>query len=213
MLQTILGAGGAIGTELAIELTNYTNKIRLVSRNPVKVNPGDELFSTDVTKAEQVDKAVEGSSVVYLVAGLEYKTTVWQKQWPLVMKNVITACKKQGSKLVFFDNLYMYDKDQLGNITEETKVNPVSKKGKVRAEIAGMLLSEIQNGGITALIARAADFISPKNSVLIEMVYKNLAKGKKADWFVSTDYIHSFTFTPDAAKATALLGNTPDAFN
>ncbi|WKZ71733.1 MAG: hypothetical protein QY308_08895 [Ignavibacteriaceae bacterium] len=25
--------------------------------------------------------------------------------------------------------------------------------------------------------------------------------------------IHSFTYTPDAAKATAMVGNTPDAYN
>lgn len=33
-MQTILGAGGSIGTELAKELINYTKDIRLVSRNP-----------------------------------------------------------------------------------------------------------------------------------------------------------------------------------
>lgn len=43
-MQTILGAGGAIGIDLAKELLAYTDKIRLVSRNPVKVNAGDELF-------------------------------------------------------------------------------------------------------------------------------------------------------------------------
>ena len=41
-LQTILGAGGAIGNPLAKELTQYTQRIRLVSRNPQKVNPTDE---------------------------------------------------------------------------------------------------------------------------------------------------------------------------
>ncbi|MDZ7740803.1 MAG: hypothetical protein U5Q03_03385 [Bacteroidota bacterium] len=51
-----------------------------------------------------------------------------------------------------------------------------------------------------------------KNSLLAEMVMKKLKKGKKADWFASVDKIHNFTFTPDAAKATALLGNTPDAY-
>jgi nucleoside-diphosphate-sugar epimerase len=30
---------------------------------------------------------------------------------------------------------------------------------------------------------------------------------------MNADKIHSFTYTPDAAKATALLGNTPDAWN
>ncbi len=40
-----------------------------------------------------------------------------------------------------------------------------------------------------------------------------MVKGKKADWFGSLDHKHSFTYTPDAAKATALLGNTTDAYN
>lgn len=44
------------------------------------------------------------------------------------------------------------------------------------------------------------------------MVLNNYSKGKKAMWFVSTDLKHSFTYTRDAAKATALLGNTPDAY-
>lgn len=44
------------------------------------------------------------------------------------------------------------------------------------------------------------------------MVMKNLKEGKKAMWFVGSDIKHSFTYTPDAAKATALLGNTPDAY-
>ena len=34
----------------------------------------------------------------------------------------------------------------------------------------------------------------------------------KALWFVSADLKHSFTYTPDAARATALLGNTNDAY-
>ena len=66
-----------------------------------------------------------------------------------------------------------------------------------------------------ALIARSADFYGPdiENSILMETVYKNLKKGKKASWFADADKKHSFTYTPDAAKATALLGNTPDAYN
>src|SRR5690606_18655912 len=36
--------------------------------------------------------------------------------------------------------------------------------------------------------------------------------GKKAIWFVDADKVHNFTFTPDAAKAVAMLGNTTDAY-
>jgi nucleoside-diphosphate-sugar epimerase len=78
-----------------------------------------------------------------------------------------------------------------------------------------MLMHEVQAGRLTGMIARAADFYGPGNekSFLIEVVYKNLKKGKKPNWFVDGDKKHSFTYTPDAAKATALLGNTPHAFN
>ena len=48
---------------------------------------------------------------------------------------------------------------------------------------------------------------------MTELVYKNLKNGKSANWFINADKKHSFTFTPDAAKATALLGNTVDAYN
>jgi nucleoside-diphosphate-sugar epimerase len=44
-------------------------------------------------------------------------------------------------------------------------------------------------------------------------VFQNLAKGKKAQWMGSDNKKHSFIFTPDAGKATAMLGNTPSAYN
>lgn len=211
-MQTILGAGGAIGKELARELHTYTNDIRLVSRNPKAVNKNDQLMTADLTSAEHVDRAVEGSDVVYLTVGLDYKASVWKKQWPLIMRNVIDSCKKNQAKLVFFDNVYMYDRDYLANMTEDIPTRPTSRKGEVRTQVVQMLLDEMKSGKITALIARSADFIGPTNSMLVEMVYKNFIKGKKANWFSKTDKIHSFTNTIDAARGTAKLGNAPDAY-
>ena len=212
-MQTILGAGGAIGIDLAKELLAYTNQIRLVSRNPVKVNADDELFPADLTKAESIDDAVRGSDVVYLVVGFPYDIKIWRQVWPKVMDNVIAACKKHQAKLVFFDNVYMYDRDSLGHMTEETPVRPTSKKGEIRHRIAQQLQEEWATGELTALIARSADFLGLSNSVPVEMVYKNLAKGKKAQWLADANKVHQFTFVPDAAKATAMLGNAPDVWN
>lgn len=213
-MQTILGAGGSIGRELAKALLSYTNHIRLVSRTPKKINETDELMQANLVDPKQVDNAVKGSAIAYLVAGLEYKTSVWQEQWPVIMQNVIAACQKHQCKLVFFDNMYMYDKAHMSNMTEDTPVNPCSKKGAVRAQIAQMLLDAIAQGQITAMIVRAADFYGPgvRNSFVMETVYGNLAKGKKAMWMGRTDVAHTMTYVPDAARATALLGNTPDAY-
>jgi nucleoside-diphosphate-sugar epimerase len=214
-MQTILGANGTIGSVLAKELRNYTDKIRLVSRNPRKVNESDELFPADLSQEGIVDKAVEGSDVVYLVVGFDYKLKVWEDKWPRLMRETIDACIRYNARLVFFDNIYMYDIKAIPHMTEDSPVNPPSRKGAVRKMIAQMILDEVKAGKLMALIARSADFYGPGNekSFVTEVVYKNIKKGKSANWFLDADKKHSFTFTPDAAKATAMLGNTNDAYN
>jgi nucleoside-diphosphate-sugar epimerase len=213
-VQTILGANGAIGVGLAKSLPQYTDGIRLVSRTPRKVNPNDEILSADLTSAEQTLTAVEGSEIAYLTAGLKYDINVWRAQWPVIMKNVIEACKKHHTKLVFFDNVYMYGKVD-GWMTEETPVHPTSKKGEIRALIAEMLMNEVKKGNLQALIARSADFygLNTNTSVSGMLVFENLKKGRKAQWLVNDLAKHSQTYIPDAGKATALLGNSPDAYN
>jgi len=214
-MQTILGSGGAIGIPLAQELKNYTETVRLVSRNPKKVNETDELYPIDLNDLSQIDKAIAGSEVVYVVIGFEYKLSVWQKSWPLFMAAVIEACKKHNAKLVFFDNVYMYAKSAIPHMTEDSLIQAPSKKGEVRKQLHDMIMSEVAKNTLTALIARSADFYGPdnKNSALNLMVVDNFLKGKKAQSFGNINKIHTYTYTPDAAKATALLGNTTDAFN
>ena len=213
-MQTVLGATGTIGRELAQQLSHYTREpLRLVSRQPQRVNPTDELLPADLTDAAQTARAVAGSSVVYLVAGLPYNATVWQRDWPRVMTNVLAACEQHGAKLVFFDNAYMYG-IVAEPMTEATPFNPNSHKGEVRARIARQLLDAVQAGRVQGLIARAPDFYGPNigNSIPNMLILDNLKKGKAAQWPGSVDQPHSFIFTPDAGRATALLGNTPAAF-
>jgi nucleoside-diphosphate-sugar epimerase len=215
MIQTILGSGGGIGVPLARELGQYTGQIRLVSRNPKKVNETDELLAVDLTDPARIDQAIAGSTVVYVTVGFQYNIRIWQKTWPLFMKAVINACKNHGARLVFFDNLYVYDAKEVPFMTESSTINPPSKKGKVRQELHNMIMQEVETGMLTAMIARAADFYGPenRNSALTIMAVDNLMKGKKAQVFGNPECIHTYTYTPDAAKATAILGNTPDAFN
>lgn len=213
-MQTILGANGPIAKELARSLTAYTSDIRLVSRNPKKVNPTDTTLSADLLDREQTIRACAGSEVVYLTAGIQYSYKVWKRDWPVIMDNVIEACKKAGARLVFFSNVYALGRVN-GWMTEESPLQPSSKKGMVRKQIEEKLLAEMRGGGLDAIIARAPDFYGPDcaNSVAQILVFDNLHKGKKPQWLVSAKTKHSLIFTPDAAKATAMLGNTPKAFN
>jgi nucleoside-diphosphate-sugar epimerase len=214
-MQTILGAGGAVGIPLAQELKAYTNKVRLVSRNPVKVNADDELFPADLTNKLAVDKAVAGAAVTYLTAGLLYNRKVWRRDWPVIMRNVIDGCIHNNSKLVFLDNVYMYAQEEIPHMTESSVNKPSSEKGKVRAALVQQIFDAVQNRGLKALIARSADFYGPavKNSPLVISVSDKFKKKQKAFWMADAGKVHSFTYIPDAAKATALLGNTENAYD
>lgn len=213
-MQTILGAGGIISTEIAKNLPQYTKKIRLVSRAPQKVNATDDIMSADLLNGEQVMNAVQGSEVVYLTVGLKYNIKTWQTQWPIIMENVIDACIKHNAKLVFFDNVYAYGRVN-GWMTEETPMNPSSKKGEVRRNLDEMIMAEVKSEKLKAIIARAADFYGPNTplSFVNVMVFDNYKKGNKAQWMINDKVRHSLTYTPDAGKATAILGNTASAYN
>jgi len=212
-MQTILGAGGAIGTELLNELLRARRPVRLVARNPKPV-AGAQTLSADLSSLDQAVRAVAGSSVVHLVVGLKYDSGVWRELWPRIMGNAIEACKRANAKLVFFDNVYMYGKVD-GRMTEETPFNPCSRKGEVRARIATALLDEIRAGRLTALIARAADFYGPKvrTSVPNLLVLDKLAKGGTPAWLANDSVPHSYTYTPDAARSLVLLADSASAWN
>jgi nucleoside-diphosphate-sugar epimerase len=213
-MQTIIGSSGEIGKRLAKSLTQFTDKIRLVSRNPVKINEGDEVFKADVLNFNEISEAVKGSDTAYLLVGIQYKAKIWEQDWHKIMDNVLNACKSQAAKLVFLDNVYMYGKVD-GWMTEETPYNPCSRKGEVRAKVADRLMQEARQGNIKAMIARSADFYGPQayNTFLHPMVFSKLKNGKKANWFGNAKVKHSFTYTPDIGKALAVLGSTEEAYN
>jgi nucleoside-diphosphate-sugar epimerase len=148
------------------------------------------------------------------LAGLQYDIRVWKKSWPRIMTNVINACNATGSKLIFFDNVYMYGKVE-GKMTEETPFNPISKKGEVRAAIATQLLNEMKSGNIKAQIARSADFYGPgsnKTGMPNVLIFPKLKKRKKAQWLMNVKVPHSFTYVPDAGKAVYMLAKKEEAY-
>ncbi len=213
-MQTILGANGQIGEELARELKrNFTSDIRIVSRNAKKVNDTDEVFSADLTNREQAIAAVKGSEIAYFTLGLPISTEMWENQFPVIMRNVIEACKINGTKLVYFDNTYMYPQDARPH-TEKTEFAPVGRKGNVRKEMTEMLLQEMKNGSIDAVICRAPEFYGPgkTQSITNTLIFDNIKDGKKLKVPLSDSKKRSLIWTPDASRATALIGNTPDAY-
>jgi len=230
-IHTILGAGGAVADALSRELLAHRLPVRLVSRHPsllsapspvpadpALANPGTPqvtTFAADLTDPAQALKAIGGSAVAYLCVGLPYRYSTWRELWPRIFDNTIEACKKTGTRLIFFDNVYMYGKTE-GLMTEETPYDPSSRKGDLRARLATQLMSEVRKSNITAMIARSADFYGPgtgKTSIPDILVFQRLRQNTKAQWLVNAHVPHSLTYIPDIARALYLLATDDNAWD
>lgn len=214
-MQTILGANGQIAEELVRELhRNYTTDIRLVSRNPKKINDKDQLFPANLMDTAATEKAVAGSEIAYLTVGLPMNSQMWTEQFPVMMKNVIEACKKHNCRLAYFDNTYMYAKTSDPQ-TEESPFVPVGQKSIVRAKTATMLLDEMNKKNIEAVICRAPEFYGPgkTQSITNTLIFDNIHQNKKLKVPIKDNTLRTLIWTPDASRAMALIGNSPDTYN
>jgi nucleoside-diphosphate-sugar epimerase len=214
-MHTILGAGGPAANALTKELLKKDAQIRLVSRRESSItHPNISWQKADLLNYPEVLAATRRTEVIYLCAGLVYDAKVWEQQWPVIIQNVINAAKETQTRLIFFDNVYMYGLVE-GPMTENTPYNPNSRKGEVRAKIATQLMEEAKAGNIRASIARAADFYGTDsmNSFLDMMVLSPYSKQQRATWMGKPETLHSFTFIPDTGKAMYLLGQDPSSDN
>jgi nucleoside-diphosphate-sugar epimerase len=103
-----------------------------------------------------------------------------------------------------------------GKMTEITPYNPCSIKGEIRAKLVLQLEAEIARNNIKAIIARSADLYGPyatKTSVPYILVFDKLMYGKKAQWMIDANKLHSLTYTSDAAKGMVLLSDNEECYN
>lgn len=206
--QAVLGATGNIGGLLVHELLGRGISVKALSRTVPEESErldGVEYCTVDAENASDFIESTKDVEVVYATLAVPYSTESWQRSWPPIMRNMIDAAKQNKFKLVFLDNVYMYGRVD-GPMTEDSPIKPLSKKGEVRAEIAAMLTQAMDKGEITATIGRSADFYGPDTRISSKFFDGTFNEGT-AYWMGKTDVLRTLSYTPDNAKALAILGN------
>jgi nucleoside-diphosphate-sugar epimerase len=160
----VLGATGGIGGEVAKLLLTRGWNVRALHRNPDALPAGRKTSGLhwlrgDAMSATDVAKAAAGVSViVHAVNPPGYRN--WGKLVLPMLDNTIAAAQANGARIVLPGTVYNFGPDVLPDLHEDSPQNPITAKGKIRAEMERRLRAAA-SAGCKVLIVRAGDFFGP----------------------------------------------------
>lgn len=210
-LHVIFGTG-PVGMTLADELFAQGKQVRLVNRSGrVDTSTAAELVRGDAMSLEVVQALTHGAAVVYNCTHASYEH--WPEILPRLQENMIEGAALAGAKLVVIDTLYVYGETHGQVMTETMPPNAISRKGRLRAELAWGYLQAHRVGKVRVAIGRAADFFGPRvlNSALGQYFFPAALNGQPVGTFGNIDLPHSYSYMPDVARGLAMLGNHENA--
>ncbi len=214
MNSTILGAG-PLGQWVAALLIEKGYSVTLVNRSgKVKalLNEKIKFAACDVNDARQVAAVCKEADVVFHCAMPPY--TEWPQKFPALMKGIIDGVAQTEAKLVFGDNLYMYGPTSGQPIHEDLPYAANGHKGKIRAQMAEMLLEAHNAERLQATMGRASDFFGPQviNAGLGAMFFKPALAGKAVMILGNIDLPHTYSYIKDFAAGLIVLSENEKAF-
>jgi nucleoside-diphosphate-sugar epimerase len=203
---------GAVGRETAGLLAKRGDAVRIVQRErPTHLPDGCTFQAADSLDRDAAIGACAGVDTVVCAVGLKYRSTVFERDWPRVMANLIDGCAASGARLIFADNLYMYG-PQTSALKEDMPLTSFGRKPKARAHATRLWQEAHAAGKLRATAVRAADFYGPDVATSVISAYgvARLVAGQPALVPTSPDHPHDFTFVPDFARALLSLVDAPD---
>lgn len=211
----VLGANGIVGQELIKELEKDGQiEIVAVSRSFENKKVGKVKYQEgDLLDDNLVHNILKDIDTAYLTVGLDYNSSVWEELWPRIIENTVDSSILNGTKLVFFDNVYSYGFVD-GPMKEDSLENPDSRKGRVRKKLHE-IISEGESRGLKFIIAKSGEFYGPnvKTSSIYNACIENVIQNKKAYWLGSLKKLRTYTYVPDIARALVILANDKSAVN
>jgi nucleoside-diphosphate-sugar epimerase len=136
----------------------------------------------------------------------------WTAEFPALNRAVADATEAEGAKLVFADNVYMYD-PAAGPISESSPPITTTTLGRLRREMGEELLERHRQGRLRVAIGRSSDYYGPfgTGTFLGDRLFQAVLAGRKAQWMSALDVPHTCSYLPDMGRALAILGERPDA--
>ncbi|MDQ2935522.1 MAG: NAD-dependent epimerase/dehydratase family protein [Chloroflexota bacterium] len=208
-LHVVVGVG-PVGRAVIDELLGRGLPVQAVGRHrPADLPSAVEFVEADITDHDDARRAMAGAVVIYHAASAAYHR--WPELLPPLMHGVIAGASSSGARVVYADNLYAYGPVD-GPLTEDLPLRASGPNGRVRAELADLLLKADAAGTVRATIGRASDYYGPRGrqSQGGERLFVPALAGKATQLLGNPDMPHTFTYLGDFARGLVTLG-THDA--
>ncbi len=227
-LHVVFGTG-PVGRAVVGELLEKGKRVRAVSRSgrsPKGVEGSFETKAADGTDRSAVLEAASGATHLYHCMNPQYHQ--WASVLPKMQENLIEAALANDALLAAAENLYMYARSAHGvsahgaharsvdRITEDTPVDPPTRKGRIRRDLHERLREEGERRGLRWVTVRASDYYGPwsegQSMFGSERFLDPLFSGKKPAMIGRLDVPHTYTYVEDFGRALVLAADEPEAW-
>ncbi len=214
--NAVLFGAGQVGMTLMEQLAAEGVQVTLVNRSGKVKQPlpaGVTIVPGDLTDPAIVAHLARDADVVFETAQPEY--TEWPARWPPLVRSIIDGMAQTRARLVFVDNLYMYGSTHGQPIREAMPYAATGSKGRVRAEVATLLLDAHKAGKIKVVSGRASDFFGPRvtdAAIFGDRFFQALFAGKPVETLGDINLPHTYTYVPDFARALITLSRHEEAY-
>lgn len=213
----ILGAAGAIGTNLAHEMARRERPFVAVGRTRQTLEerfgalPQATLRTADLSTEAGARAACEGAETAVYCVGVPYTRFDLH---PVLMKATLAGAAAAGvQKLIVVSSVYSYGVPQTARVAEDHPRQPVAKKGEFRKQQEDLAIAANAKDGLRTLVLHLPDFFGPHaDQSLGNRIFRAALANKTADWLGDADLPHEFIFVPDAAPVLLQLLEREDVW-
>lgn len=208
----VLGATGGIGGAMARTLKTRGWKVRALHRRAeaMKGRDGLEWLQGDALSAPDIRSAAQGAQlIVHAVNPPGYRD--WETLVLPMLEGTIAAARTGGARILLPGTVYNFGPDVLPAPDEASPQNPVTRKGRIRAEMERRLREEADAGHARTLIVRAGDFFGPAaaNNWFSQGLIQ-LGRRPKAITYPGRPGVgHQWAYLPDVAETMMRLLEEP----
>lgn len=214
MSRHVVFGVGQVGSQVVTQLVEAGEDVVAVSRSGKVSIDGATNVVGDAADPIFTVEVCAGADVIYFCLDApDYDR--WPEQFPPLQRGVLAGARAcgPGSRLVVLENLYGYGPVGDTPLVETLPMAGTSAKARTRIAMTDELLTTHAAGEVDVVIGRASDYFGPmcSHSALGEYVFDYAAAGKTAQVMGDIDTRHSYSYTPDVARALITLGTAgPD---